>query len=73
MKSWLISLAVLLSGCGNVWLTPNGHRLFYKSQNGQLSCYTNSCCFPYKEKLMVCTVADDVSSGSVIVKFIPDK
>lgn len=78
MKWWLIILALVCNGCGGeLILTPNGHRLLYKSKDGQISCYTDNCCYPYKEKLMACTQADADIGGlntmSISIKYIPDK
>jgi hypothetical protein len=74
MKCWLIVTVLLLSGCaGSFWITPNGHRAFYKSKDGQLSCYTDNCCYPYKEKVMLCTQATGVDSMSVYLKVVTDK
>jgi hypothetical protein len=71
---WLVILSLFLSGCGGkFWLTPVGHRAFYKSANGQLSCYGTSCCYPYKEKLMICTESDGVDGATIVVKYVPDK
>lgn len=71
----------MLCGCGGtLWFTPNGHRFFYRSQNGEISCYSNSCCWPYKEREMICVMADpDINGGftvgqaHVFIKYIPDK
>lgn len=69
---WLIIL-LLMTGCvGTFDLTPNGHRLLYKSQDGQISCYTNNCCYPYKERVMLCTEAG-LDNVSFTLKYIPDK
>lgn len=67
-----VVLSLFLLGCGSLTFTPNGHRLLYKSKNGEVSCYTNNCCWPYKEKLMTCTVAE-VDNVSIVIKFVPDK
>jgi hypothetical protein len=77
---WIILFSLVLTGCGSqLWFTPHGHRLFYKSADGQLSCYTNNCCFPYKEKAMVCATATADPGGGmwntidVDLKIITDK
>jgi hypothetical protein len=73
MKYWLMLTLVLLCSCGGeFWLTPNGHRAFYRSKDGQVSCYTDNCCWPYKERLMVCT-QPGYNNVSVYVKYVPDK
>lgn len=75
---WIVLLSLLCVGCGGqFWLTPIGHRAFYRSADGQFSCYTNNCCYPYKEKAMVCAEASSDSgifnTITVEVKVIPDK
>jgi hypothetical protein len=74
MRYWLIITMLLLSGCGGeLWFTPNGHRAFYKSKDGQLSCYTDNCCWPYKEQAMICTQADGVNGATMYLKVKLDK
>lgn len=73
---WMAFLVLFCSSCGGTfWLTPNQHRLFYKSPDGQVSCYSNNCCWPYKEKVMACTSAtfDGSEAGSIEIKYVPDK
>lgn len=73
MKFILIVFLSILCGCGGTfWLTPNGHRAFYQSADGQLSCYTDNCCYPYKEKAMICTTAG-INNMAVAVKVMIDK
>jgi hypothetical protein len=64
-------------GCGgHLWLTPNGHRVFYQSASKQLSCYganNPNCCYPYQERLMICTEADSFFGGNVVIRYITDK
>jgi hypothetical protein len=79
---WLIILLLLTSCGGNFILTPAGHRFLYKSRDQQLSCYSgqysdgSNCCWPYKDKLMICTFAafNDIGdeSGSIVIRFVPE-
>jgi len=70
MKYWL-ALLILCCGCGGTFiLTPIGHREFYKSKNGEFSCYSNNCCWPYKKQVMICSEAA-LDNVSVSVKIVP--
>lgn len=68
----VLLLAFIVSCEGTIKLTPIGHRLYYKGLGGQLSCYTNRCCFPYKEKLMICT-QPSMNDVMITVEFVPEK
>jgi len=75
---WVIVLSLLCVACGGQFiLTPNEHRALYKSNDGEFSCYTNNCCWPYKEKAMICIEAssDFGTFNSIIakIKYSPDK
>ena len=74
MGRWLIILiCLILCGCAGTFdLMPTGHRLLYKSRNGQFSCYTNNCCFPYKEKIMFCSEAG-MNNVMIQIKVVPEK
>jgi hypothetical protein len=70
---WLVLLSLFLVGCGgSLTFTPNGHMLYYKNIGGEISCYGNNCCYPYKQKLMVCTEAT-LNDVSISIKFMPEK
>ncbi len=73
MRRWLIVLCALLAGCGTLTFTPNGHRVFYKSKDGEFSCYTTKCCWPYKEKVMLCTEPTGLNGGTIYLEYVPDK
>lgn len=73
MKYWLVILAFALNSCGGEFvLTAKGHRALYKSKDGQFSCYANNCCWPYKNKVMICTEAG-MNNMSFSIKYIPEK
>jgi hypothetical protein len=76
MRYWIILLLCLCNCGGDLIFTPNGHRLLYKSRDGQLSVYTNNICYPYKEKVMLCTQASvnavGDESGSVVIRVVPE-
>jgi hypothetical protein len=63
-----IIICLLLCSCGGN-LSFVDHKVLYKNLNGELSCYENVCCWPYKEKLMICTETTDVEAGSIIIKY----
>lgn len=70
----LAILLPLLCGCGgNFQLNAQG--FVFQSGNRQLSCYSSNansnCCFPYKEKLMLC-LYPDATNAMVIIKFVPE-
>jgi hypothetical protein len=73
MKWWLILWSLSLVACGGeFWLTPV-HHVAYKSKDGQLSCHIDNCCWPYKEKFMICTQASGINGGTVYFKYYLDK
>jgi hypothetical protein len=74
MKSLIVFMCLFLCSCdGQFWLTPVGHRAFYKSKDKQLSCYKDNCCWPYKEKVMVCAYETGLDGVAVYLRFVPDK
>ena len=86
LRTFLGSIIVgsLLLGCeGGTFKVVSGNHWLLQSANKQLSCYSGGssyagdCCWPYQEKLMICTyalfngVGDE--GGSIIIKYIWDK
>lgn len=82
MKYWLI-LTLLLVGCGSFQFMDNSNHLLVQSRDRQLSCLSgannsggSNCCYPYKNKLMICTyvavngVGDE--TGQIVIRFVPD-
>ena len=63
----------MLLGCGTFELTPNGHRILYKSRDGEFSCLTTRCCYPYKEKIMICTEPTGLNGGTLTIEYVPEK
>ncbi len=69
---WLIFSLLFVSCNGQFWLTPSGYQAFYQSKDGEFSCYRTKCCWPYKEKIMICT--DMGVDGAIVkIKFVPEK
>lgn len=73
MKYGLMILSLFLMSCGIFEFTPNGHRVYYKALGGQFSCYTSRCCYPYKEKVMLCTEPDGINKITVTLQVTLDK
>src|SRR5271170_5809606 len=82
MKYWLIFF-LLLTGCNSFQFKDASNHLLIQSRDQQLSCLSgannsggSNCCYPYKNKLMICTyvatggIGD--ASGSIVVRFVPD-
>ncbi len=70
-------------GCSNFQLVDASNHLLAQSRDRQLSCLTgannsggSNCCYPYKNKLMICTyvavngVGDE--AGTIVIRFVPD-
>ena len=80
----LSAIAAFLIGCSGTSLKiiPGNH-LLLQSPDKQLSCYSGgisyngNCCWPYKNKLMVCTYTSvtgkNSEGGSLIIRYIWDK
>jgi lysophospholipid acyltransferase (LPLAT)-like uncharacterized protein len=77
MKVLLLISCILLSGCAETSFAwgHDGKPFLFKSFHGQLSIYGTSVCFPWKEKIIVCSSAayDGDIDGSVVIKYIPEK
>ena len=82
MKYWL-AFCLLLIGCSNLQFSDMSNHLLLQSRDKQLSCLSgansmggSNCCYPYKNKLMICTyvavngVGDE--TGSIVIRFVPD-
>lgn len=82
MKYWL-TLTLLLAGCSSLQLKNASSHLLVESRDRQLSCLSganniggSNCCYPYKNKLMICTyvavngVGDE--TGTIVIRFVPD-
>jgi hypothetical protein len=82
MKYWLM-LCVLLTGCSGLQFQNASKHLLVQSRDRQLSCLSgandsggSNCCYPYKNKLMICTyvavngVGDE--TGAIVVRLVPD-
>ena len=61
---------LFISGCGTLVFGPD--RVVYKNFHGKLSCLQLRCCYPYKEKVMVCNEGNAVGDG-VFVRYYYDK
>ena len=82
MKYWLI-FCLLLVGCSGLQFQDASKHLLVQNRDRQLSCLSganntggSNCCYPYKNKLMICTyvavngVGDE--TGSIVIRFVPD-
>jgi len=77
----IIVFLLLLIGCSARLRRVENH-LLLQNRNQRLSCYTGSannssnCCYPYKNKFMICTYASfnrfGDEDGSIIIRYIPD-
>lgn len=82
MKYWLM-IALFLTGCSSFQIKDVSSHFLVQSRDRQLSCLSgannsggSNCCYPYKNKLMICTyvavngVGDE--TGSIVIRFVPD-
>ena len=81
--AYLLALLFGLVSCEGATLkiVPGNHVLL-QSHDMQLSCYSgtsqgSNCCYPYQNKLMICTYASfsgiGNEGGSIIIRYIWDK
>lgn len=82
MKYWL-AFCLLLVGCSGLQFQDASKHLLLQSRDRQFSCLSganntggSNCCYPYKNKLMICTyvavngVGDE--AGTIVIRFVPD-
>jgi len=82
MKYWLIFICLLIASCSEFQFNNMSNHLLIQSRNKQFSCLSgasnggSNCCYPYKNKLMICTYAAvngaGDETGAVVIRFVPD-
>ena len=60
-----------LINCGGTFILKKD-LVAYKDFDGELSCMGNRCCYPFKEKIMICNEATMTGAG-VFVRYYFDK
>ena len=69
-------LCLVLMGCGGKFeLTESGVYL-YQNESQQFSCKGAQCCYPWKNRAMVCTSAQvdgiNTESGRIFIRIVPE-
>lgn len=77
---YLLIFCLLLTGCLQFHI-KDGH-LLIQDKNRDFSCYSfganyvANCCYPYREKVMMCLYENsttiDSYSASIVLKIVPD-